>query len=66
METLVSQQNFYLGCRVCRRMLAKATSVFFFDVIPDIGLKYNEAFSECVDLEVSLTLAIVYRSWELI
>lgn len=59
METLVSQQNFYLGCRVCRRMLASGLSVFFFDAIPDIGMKYAEAFSECVELEVSLTLILL-------
>ena len=52
METLVNQQNFYLGCRVCRQLLAKATSVFFFDRIPDIELKYSEAFLDCTNIEV--------------
>lgn len=52
MESLVNQQNFYLGCRVCRQLLAKATSVFFFDFIPDIELKYSQAFTECTNLEV--------------
>lgn len=56
----MNQQNFYLGCRVCRQLLAKTTSVFFFDFIPDISMKYSEAYFQCTDLEVSVMLSRCY------
>lgn len=54
----MNQQNFYLGCRVCRQLLAKATSVFFYDFIPDISMKYHDAFLECTDIEVRLAAEV--------
>jgi hypothetical protein len=63
MDSLVNQQNFYLGCRVCRQLLAKATSVFFFDSIPDVNLKYSEAFKECTNLEVLQKDGLPQRLW---
>jgi hypothetical protein len=55
METCVNQQNFYLGCRVCRKLLAKRTSVSFYDLIPDLDIKYSyaQAFLSLTELEVS-------------
>lgn len=53
MDSLVNQQNFYLGCRVCRRLLAKASSFNFFDIVPGIDIQYSEAYTECTQLEVS-------------
>ncbi|CRK96934.1 CLUMA_CG010316, isoform A [Clunio marinus] len=51
METLVSQLNFSLGCRVCRQLLAKATSVGFDEYIPDLTIKYRDAFKDCTEME---------------
>ncbi|XP_070493272.1 transcription factor Ouib-like [Chironomus tepperi] len=54
MEEFVNQQNFYLGCRVCRQLLIKSNSIFFADQIPDMdGLTYSDAFIECTNLEIS-------------
>lgn len=52
MDKLVNQQNFYLGCRACRQLLAKSTSVFLFDAIPDLSIKYADAFEDCIEMEV--------------
>lgn len=60
MESLVNQQNFFLGCRVCRQMLKKNNSVFFADFIPDLTMKYSEAFQEITDLDVSFWLLFIY------
>lgn len=53
MESLVDEQNFYLGCRVCRRLLAKASSFNFFDVVSGINIQYKDAYTDCTLLEVS-------------
>lgn len=54
MKTLVNQQNFYLGCRVCMVLLAKESSVSFVDTIPDnIETTYSEAYQNCTDILVS-------------
>lgn len=45
--------------------MAKAASVFFFDAIPDSELKYADAFTEIVELEVSLIIFFGFRSYEL-
>ena len=58
MEPIVDQQNFYLGCRVCRRLLAKASSYCFSSEIPEIGIKYSEAYFDCTEIEVIKVLLL--------
>jgi hypothetical protein len=45
MDEQVTSHNFYLGCRVCRVLLVKSTSIFFQDQVSIIsGL--NNIFKE--------------------
>lgn len=51
MADLVDEQNFSLGCRVCRKLL-KGSVCYFETTIPDYSSTYLEAFNLICSLNV--------------
>lgn len=51
MADLVDEQNFSLGCRVCRKLL-KGSVCYFESTIPDYSSTYLEAFNLICSLNV--------------
>lgn len=63
MTELVSKENFYLGCRVCRQLLPLKgnSSVNLSDIILDLNISYSQVLLETCNIDTEESLGLPQR-----
>lgn len=63
-DSKVNQKNYFLGCRVCRKLLLSTMScIELNDIIPEHQITYADALENCINISVSETAELPQRLW---
>lgn len=63
-DSIVNQKNYFLGCRVCRKLLLSTSScVELSDLIPDQQMTYADALETCITIPVAEAVELPQRLW---